>query len=783
MPTGYIQKGDLILYDSALYNLSDILLLCSNKDNQGARFMMKLQPDGLKTRHDERIRRRLASAIHLRAVSYSTVATTLYYAFLTVMHPLFLTGTSKYILTGLAAITAGLSLILYVQIKRGRIRATHSHRVFAFLSCMLMANTYTHVFLTGEQIQLSLAVFLPAIFGIISIQRSYFLGLLSISTGLYILAVFLVPGPYSAHFAFLYLIGIVLAVLAYIPRVQTLYNQLDSQIANRRQMALLNKQHHKIEVLYTEAKAANHAKSEFLSSMSHEFRTPLNAILGFGQFLDDPNTQLTGEQRKSAQHIVKAGHHLLDLVNEVLDLSKIESGDLSLSIEPLSVAFFIKPGIDMAASLGKSHGIKIKNKADMEHLPLVDADLTRSKQVLINLLSNAVKYNRPDGEVRLDASVTNDGFVRFCITDTGLGIPENLQSKLFEPFNRLAQGSNQTEGTGIGLTITKELVDRMGGRIGFESTEGIGSSFWFELPVSSHQGIPTEMVEKKLAPISNIHQPSEATTSSPRRIFYIEDNIANIDLMKLIVGKIPNLNLETAMSAEEGLEKIFNCPPDIILMDINLPGMDGIEATRILKQDTRTKDIPVIAVTASAMDHDIEKAMPAGFESYITKPFQVEKLALVLIKNYDKTSDNTKFDKKNTEHSTNTSPEQKNKALSLESAVDVLDPDAVAAIMNAKALLPDAYMDTLKRMFAAIPNLLATAQAAADNKDFHELERAVHQLKSNSATLGAATLAALAQKIETTASSESLQNVASNFTEMQHEYTRVTPAIEFLLRQ
>ena len=780
------------LYNKTLYNIWVVLKDDSAfnikfnqpcKYSQGESYMIKFQSIDLKTKHHERIRKRLVSAIHIKAVSYTSAAALLYYTLLTFMHPLFLSGNNKYILTGLAAITAISSLIIYVNIKRGNVRANSSHKVFAFISCMLMANTYTHIFLTGEQIQLSLTVFLPALFGIVCIQRSYFLALFAISSALYILAIIIVPGPYTVHFSFLYLLGLVLAFLAYMPRVQTLYNQLDSQIVNRRQMALLNQQHQKIEALYLEAKAANQAKSEFLSSMSHEFRTPLNAIIGFSQFLDDPSTKLSKDQRKNVQHIIKAGDHLLDLVNEVLDLSKIESGHLSLSIEPLSVGLFIKPGLEMAVSLGKNYGVKVKNKVNMKHLPLVDADLTRSKQVLINLLSNAVKYNRPNGEVRLDATVTDDGFIRFCITDTGLGIAQNLQSKLFEPFNRLAQDNVKTEGTGIGLTITKELLTRMGGRIGFESTEGVGSSFWFELPISASKGIGIETVEEKLASISSAFKLSEDSEQPAKRIFYVEDNSANIDLMRLIVGKMPNLSLEVAMTAEEGLEKIFNCPPDIILMDINLPVMDGIEATKILKQDVRTKDIPVIAVTASAMDNDVKMAMTAGFEEYITKPFQVEKLAIAFTKTYGATADNAEFDERNNENSLATPPEQKNKALRLGSAIDTLDNGAVEIIINSRALLPDAYMKTIKNMFVAIPNLLAEAQEYADNKNYHALEGAAHQIKSNSATLGASTLAALAQQVETSASNKNLQNVADKISEMQGEYTRVTPAIKVLLKQ
>lgn len=367
------------------------------------------------------------------------------------------------------------------------------------------------------------------------------------------------------------------------------------------------------------AEKANLAKSEFLSSMSHELRSPLNAILGFAQLISSDSPPPTASQTASIDQILHAGWYLLELINEILDLAQIESGRLSLSSEPTSLAEVMLECQAMIEPQGLKRGINMT--FPRFDLPcFVNADRTRLKQVLINLLSNAIKYNLANGTVVVDANcvANNPERVRISVKDTGAGLPQDKLMQLFQPFNRLGQERGAEEGTGIGLVMSKRLVELMGGEIGVESTVGLGSVFWFEL-----NSAPAPKLAVNPAEAAEIPQPQVQAGAQLHTLLYVEDNPANLMLVERLIARRPDMRLLSARDGNRGIQLARAHQPEVILMDINLPGISGIEALRILRDDPATAHIPVVALSANAMPRDIEKGLQAGFFRYLTKPIKV----------------------------------------------------------------------------------------------------------------------------------------------------------------
>lgn len=378
-----------------------------------------------------------------------------------------------------------------------------------------------------------------------------------------------------------------------------------------------------------EAEHANNAKSDFLSSMSHELRTPLNAILGFSQLMemDDSLSTLVKEDVKE---INKAGHHLLNLINEVLDLAKIETGHIDLLVESIVYEELIFECVSLIDPIAKQHDIQIHISSNTRGIA-IRADSIRLKQVIINLLSNAIKYNRRGGQVNIDVNLTNDNLYRISIKDTGTGIKEENLNGLFESFNRLEAENTDIEGTGIGLVITKRLVELMGGKIGVETEFGVGSIFWIEMPGEF-------IMENELGVLKEDNvTPQAIDDRTEHNVLYIEDNPSNLKLVIQLFSRIPHIHLFTAHTPSLGIELAEIKRPELILLDINLPEMDGYKVLEKLRHNNKTSHIPVVAISANAMSKDLKRAAEAGFDNYLTKPLDVkhfyETVDEILLKN------------------------------------------------------------------------------------------------------------------------------------------------------
>ena len=375
-----------------------------------------------------------------------------------------------------------------------------------------------------------------------------------------------------------------------------------------------------LETAKSAAEKANLAKSDFLSSMSHELRSPLNAILGFAQLMESASPAPTVLQSESIAQILQAGWHLLKLINEILDLAVIESGKVSLSAESVSLAEVMSECRAMMEPQAQQHGISMTfPHFEDEHPLFVRADRTRLKQIIINLVSNAIKYNKKDGAVAVDCNVSAPERVRISVADTGAGLSPTKLAQLFQPFNRLGQEASGVTGTGIGLVVTKRLAELMEGVLGVESAVGVGSVFWCELISAAAPQLVVQSGE------TEVSAPAQLPAGTPRRtLLYIEDNPANMKLVEQLIARHPGIRLLGAVNGTLGIEMARATQPDVILMDINLPGISGIEALKILREDATTARIPVVALSANAMPRDIAMGLELGFYRYLTKPIKVK---------------------------------------------------------------------------------------------------------------------------------------------------------------
>jgi signal transduction histidine kinase/FixJ family two-component response regulator len=372
-----------------------------------------------------------------------------------------------------------------------------------------------------------------------------------------------------------------------------------------------------------EAEAANRSKNEFISRMSHELRTPLNAILGFGQLLEFE--ELTDKQRDSVEHILKGGNHLLALINEVLDIARIETGDLALSPEPVLVTELFADALSLIRPLATQRSIHLLGARDSRCDVYVLADRQRLQQVLLNLLSNGVKYNRAGGTVAVSCEQSTPTTLQLKVTDTGFGIPQEELGRLFTPFERLSAERTDIEGTGIGLALSRQLAEAMGGSLEVETKLGQGSTFWIELPLVEG---PLDRYER-LNSKRSITAPVVPTTGR-QSILYIEDNLANLTLLQRIASERAGVEIIPAMQGRLGLELAQEHHPALILLDLHLPDINGDEVLQRLRDDPVTASIPVVIVSADATQGQIQRLLNAGAAAYVTKPFDVAELMQII---------------------------------------------------------------------------------------------------------------------------------------------------------
>lgn len=373
-----------------------------------------------------------------------------------------------------------------------------------------------------------------------------------------------------------------------------------------------------------EAELANHAKSNFLSSVSHEFRTPMTAILGFGDLLKKDATEpLSKTQEEHLDHVLRSAKSLLDLIDQILGLNKIETGQMPLMVRSVDPAAVVNTSLALVSEDAKERKIKIINRTSKAELPKLWVDSQLLEQVLVNLLTNAVKYNRAGGTVTLSAEQRDDGMLRIAVADTGEGIPEEKREWLFQAFNRLGRESGTIEGTGIGLVICKNIAEMLGARMGFESVVGEGSTFWVDVSLKNGQASD---LDKAATTKTIARKITDGLDATPRLILYIDNSPESLELMKNVTDLLPDVSLITASDAELGVYLAREYKPDLIMLDINMPGMNETEALANLTEDVVERDTPVIAMSAIAMREDVGKTLKAGFDAYVTKPYNVTEI-------------------------------------------------------------------------------------------------------------------------------------------------------------
>jgi len=520
--------------------------------------------------------------------------------------------------------------------------------------------------------------------------------------------------------------------------------------------------HSNLEQKAFEAKKANTAKSEFLSSMSHEFRTPLNAILGLAQLFEQDNT-LTERQRSNAKEILHSGSHLLSLINEILDLSRIESGYTELSLENVQLANIMDECLAVIEPMAEASGIVIGLESSYCRRLSVVADHTRLKQVLLNLLSNSIKYNHKNGFVGIGCSVTQEGKVRLSIRDTGKGIPKNLQDKLFQPFSRLDKEFSDTEGTGIGLVIVKQLMDLMGGQVGVESKWGEGTTFWVELELSELQEFEPDSQSTE----EDNERKTEILLNG--RILVAEENKANQVVLKQQL-ELFQLQVDFVDNGVAALKLWRQGKYDLILTDVHMPIMDGYKLVKNIRlEEQRTgKHIPVIAITANAMKNDQARCLESGMDAFIAKPVLLEQLRSLLIK---------MLPPQNLESNSVSDERQEEKNQGLQSQISTCPVDT--SIISAQVGNDLKKHCRLLQVFVELtPEVIRSIETSFAEKDEEGVYQESHKLKSSARVIGAIELTDVCQALEIDSRERQWDAIARNLPRLNVLYDEIKRFVE-----
>jgi signal transduction histidine kinase/CheY-like chemotaxis protein len=528
----------------------------------------------------------------------------------------------------LAAVLVGFAAAAVPTLARGKLGNHYAWRVV--VSVALTTYSYLFVFMSGGSIEMHFHFFM--VMALITVYSDWRLGwIVLVLTALHhgilnyvaptwvyfygrndlaVLAHAL-PVTATAIFTSLLCINNRRSVVMHQASRQELEREIEDRVRAQEAMAKAK----------AEAEQANQAKSEFLSRTSHELRTPLNGILGFAQLLEmEP---LEPQEQESVAYILRAGRHLLQLIDEVLDIARIETGRLAMSPEPILVQAAVQEALDLIRPLTVEMNVALDLETRSSPDLYIQADGQRIKQVLLNLLSNAVKYNRKGGTVTLRYAETGEGRLRIEVSDTGPGIPPDKMERLFTPFDRLGAEQRGIEGSGLGLSLSKRLVDVMGGTLGVESRVGRGSIFWMEFPAAAGP-------LRRLDGVNGI--PPEPPVDADRilAVLYIEDNVSNVKLVERILRRRPAIRLRTAAEGQRGIELAREHRPDLILLDLHLPDIPGHNVLRHLQGDPATRDIPVIVISADATPSQLKRLREAGSAGYLTKPIDIREFLELL---------------------------------------------------------------------------------------------------------------------------------------------------------